>query len=134
MVCVYKPDGPAQLALVESILIANGVPYFVHGRHMSGFFPGIQIGSYNVCTVMVPLEAAEDAAEILREAFNAEVVPDAIDDVADVPEKVEVPKETHREAQSRPPPYIELILRVWLGMILVFFALWVLNRVFTFFG
>jgi len=54
MVPIYRPDNLGNLALAESILSSEDIPYFVHNRHFGGLYPGVQIGLYNVMTVMVP--------------------------------------------------------------------------------
>jgi hypothetical protein len=54
----------AELAIVESLLIAARVFYFVHNRHFGGFISGPFIPLYNVRTVFVPsaqIEAARQA-------------------------------------------------------------------------
>jgi hypothetical protein len=71
MVPILQPGNPAYLALVESVLMANGIPYFVHSRHLGGLLPGVQISHYNVCTVMVPPDARDDAVEVLKEMYFA---------------------------------------------------------------
>ena len=69
MTPIYRPENPADLALAESILLAEGIPYFVHNRHFGGLYPGVSIGLFNVVTVMVPeaelLRAHEALAELL---------------------------------------------------------------------
>jgi len=58
VVPVFQPQNPLELALAEAALQAHGVPYFVHNHGFGGLYPGVQIGLYNVITIMV--QAARD--------------------------------------------------------------------------
>jgi len=65
MTPVYRPETTVELAIAESVLEANGIPYFVHNAGFGGLYPGIQLGLLNVRTIMVPREAADLAADVL---------------------------------------------------------------------
>jgi len=65
VIAVYKPQTLIQLAVAESLLEANGIPYFVHNAGFGGLYPGIQIDLINVRTIMVPPSAADAAKELL---------------------------------------------------------------------
>ncbi|GHU35658.1 hypothetical protein AGMMS50256_31170 [Betaproteobacteria bacterium] len=82
MIPIYHSVNPADLALAESLLTAGNIPCFAYNRHFGGLYPGLPIESLNVCTLMVPQEAASDAHEILKEMIDA--LPDATTDAADV--------------------------------------------------
>jgi hypothetical protein len=71
MLAVCCPDNPADLALAESLLAAEGISYFVHNRHFSGLFPGVQIRLYNVSTVMVPEADLLRSREVLADLLMA---------------------------------------------------------------
>ena len=72
MIGVYKPQTLIQLAVAESVLEANGIPYFVHNRGYGGLYPGMQLDLLNVRTIMVPPSAADAAREILGHYLSGE--------------------------------------------------------------
>jgi hypothetical protein len=53
-----------------SLLEANEIPCFVHGGNFASVLPGLQIGSYNMPTIMVPDSSREEALELLS-VFSA---------------------------------------------------------------
>ena len=53
-----------------SLLEANEVPCFVHGGNFASVLPGLQIGSYNMPTIMVPDSSRKEALELLS-VFSA---------------------------------------------------------------
>jgi hypothetical protein len=65
VIAVYRPQTLIELAVAESLLEANGIPYFVHNRGFGSLYPGIQIELYNARAIMVPPSAAEEARDIL---------------------------------------------------------------------
>ncbi|MDR2173090.1 MAG: DUF2007 domain-containing protein [Burkholderiales bacterium] len=75
MVPIYRPDNPIDLALAESLLIAEGIPYFVHNRHFGGLFPGVQIGLLNTRTVMVSEAEVLRARDVLADLLTVEQEP-----------------------------------------------------------
>ncbi|MDR0770521.1 MAG: DUF2007 domain-containing protein [Burkholderiales bacterium] len=75
MIPIHRPDHPVDLALAESLLIAEGIPYFVHNKHFGGLYPGVQIELLNARTVMVPEAEALRAREVLADLLTAEPEP-----------------------------------------------------------
>ena len=69
LVRVLSPQSEPEIAVVTSLLEAHDIPVFVHGRHLGSLLPGLQIGSYNTQSIMVPEERVADALELLSE-FN----------------------------------------------------------------
>jgi hypothetical protein len=67
LVRVLSPQSESELAVVTSLLEAHDIPVFVHGRHLGSLLPGIQIGSYNTQSIMVPEECVNDALELLAD-------------------------------------------------------------------
>jgi hypothetical protein len=65
LVRVLSPRSESEIAVVTSLLEAHGIPVFIHGRHFGSLLPGLQIGSHNTQSVMVPEERAADARELL---------------------------------------------------------------------
>ena len=72
MTPIYCPENPADLALAECILLAEGIPYFVHNKHFGGLYPGMQMGLHNVITVMVPEADLVRARHVLAELLTVE--------------------------------------------------------------
>ena len=62
---VWWPNTEAELVSVTCLLRSEGIPYFVHGSGFGSVWPGLQIGAYNMRTVMVPVAYAAQAAELL---------------------------------------------------------------------
>ena len=58
------PRSESELSLMESMLIAYDIPFYVHNRGFGGLYPGMQIPLYNVQRVMVPVAYAEVAIEL----------------------------------------------------------------------
>ncbi|MCL2297054.1 MAG: DUF2007 domain-containing protein [Proteobacteria bacterium] len=75
MIPIYRPDNPVDLALAESLLTAEDIPYFVHNKHLGGLFPGVQIELLNARTVMVPETEASRAREVLADLMTVEQEP-----------------------------------------------------------
>ena len=67
LVHVLSPHSESEIAVVTSLLEAHDIPVFVHGRHFGSLLPGLQIGSGNTQSVMVPEECAADALALLSE-------------------------------------------------------------------
>ncbi len=65
LVRVLSPQSESEIAVVTSLLEAHDIPVFVHGRHFGSLLPGIEIGSYNTQSIMVPEECVTDALELL---------------------------------------------------------------------
>jgi hypothetical protein len=62
---VAFPRTESELAVMESLLEANGIRHYVHNRWFGGLYPGLQIDLYNVRSVMVADDQAADACELL---------------------------------------------------------------------
>ncbi len=75
MVPVYRPDNPVDLALAESLLTAEGIPYFVHNRHFGGLYPGMQVELLNARTVMVAEADLPRSREVLADLLTVEPEP-----------------------------------------------------------
>jgi hypothetical protein len=71
MIPICRPDNPADLALAESLLTAEGIPYFVHNRYFGGLFPYVQIRLLNNITVMTSEADALRAREALADLLQA---------------------------------------------------------------
>ncbi len=69
---LYKPKDDFDLSIVESLLEANGINYYVFNRHFSSLYPGVQIGFFNATTIMVPEEEFERARDVLIENYEVE--------------------------------------------------------------
>ena len=65
LVKVAFPETASELAMMVSLLEAEGIPYYVHGAALGSLYPGLQIANYNTMTIMVPAPAAEQALEVL---------------------------------------------------------------------
>lgn len=72
MIAVHRPQTLIELAMAQSILVANDIPYFVHNGGYASLYPGIQMYLLNVPTIMVPPSAVEPAKEVLS-VYLAEV-------------------------------------------------------------
>lgn len=62
---VFSPRSESEVIVVRSLLEAYDIPVFVHGRHFGSLLPGLQVGSANMQSIMVPEEHARDALELL---------------------------------------------------------------------
>lgn len=62
---VFSPQSESEVIVVKSLLEAHDIPVFVRGRHFGSLLPGIQIGTANMQSIMVPEERAKDALELL---------------------------------------------------------------------
>ena len=67
LVRVFSPQSESEIAVVTSLLEAHDIPVFVHGRHFGSLLPGLQIGSYNTQSIMVPEDRVSDALELLTD-------------------------------------------------------------------
>jgi len=73
MVKIFSPNDEIQLALVKSLLEAEGIPYFVHNDQFGSMQVGIQIELLNRRTVMVAEPFAERARAIVAEFLENSV-------------------------------------------------------------
>lgn len=65
LVAVAWPISEPERAAMVSLLEANGIPCFVHGGNFASALPGLQIGAYNMPTIMVPACSRQEALELL---------------------------------------------------------------------
>lgn len=75
LVKVAFPESPIELAIAESLLEANDIPYFVHNAGFGGLYPGVQIELYNRMSIMVPTPVAEEAIAVLSVLSRPDVTP-----------------------------------------------------------
>jgi hypothetical protein len=69
-IAVAAPDNESELAVMVSLLEASGIRHYVHNQGFGGLYPGLQIGLYNARRIMVAVEQAADASELLS-VFHA---------------------------------------------------------------
>ena len=62
---VAIPQNESELAVMESMLDAHEIPYFVHNRGFGGLYPGPQLHIYNARRIMVRADRALEAKELL---------------------------------------------------------------------
>ena len=60
-------ESEAQLAVMQCLLEAAGIPYFVHGRHLGSMLPALYVPFYNAVSIMVPSALVSDAQDVLRD-------------------------------------------------------------------
>lgn len=76
LVSVLETGDPAEIALVESLLLEAGIPYSKQGDRLQDLLGIGRLGGFNVLTgparLLVPAEHAEAAREILRDLPAAE--------------------------------------------------------------
>jgi len=104
MVPVFQPQNETELALASGALQAHEIPFFVHNGGFGGLYPGMQVGLYNVRTIMVPAGVYEQARDIL----NQFLVVDA--NVVDEGVETEPPK---RKLMERFRLFVEILLGGW---------------------
>jgi hypothetical protein len=90
---VAKPQSESELAVMVSLLEANGIQHFVHNRGFGGLYPGMQIELYNVRRLMVPAEQASGALELLS-VFSQRTTTSEADQKLDWVDKLRVIFET----------------------------------------
>ncbi|MES3023735.1 MAG: hypothetical protein V4857_19385 [Pseudomonadota bacterium] len=89
---VATPETESEMATMVCLLDAYGIQNFVHNRGFGGLYPGLQIRLYNVRRVMVRIDQASDALELLS-SFDQIGESDADDKLA-LADKVRVIVET----------------------------------------
>lgn len=67
MIKLYSPRDPGELALIQSILEGEDIPYFIHNDHFGSLEIGPQIDIYNKKTIMVNEEHQERAKELISD-------------------------------------------------------------------
>ena len=71
MTKLYSPHDLAELALIESILEGENIPYFVYNNHFGSLEIGLQIDMYNKKTLMVDEEYQERAKELISDFIKS---------------------------------------------------------------
>ena len=64
---LYSPRDEAELAIIRSLLEAEGIDCFVHNDHFGSLRPGPQIPLYNAKTVIVADDDFVRASELIAE-------------------------------------------------------------------
>lgn len=71
MIKLYSPHNQAELALIESILEEDNIPYFIHNNHFGSLEIGPLIDIYNKKTIMIEEAHEERARELLQDFLAA---------------------------------------------------------------
>jgi len=71
MIKLYSPRNQAELALIESILEEDNIPYFIHNNHFGSLEIGPLIDIYNKKTIMIEEAHEERARELLQDYLTA---------------------------------------------------------------
>jgi hypothetical protein len=71
MIKLYSPPNQAELAIIESILEEENIPYFIHNNHFGSLEIGPLIDIYNKKTIMVEEAYEEQARELLQDFLAA---------------------------------------------------------------
>lgn len=90
---VATPQTESEMAVMICLLDAYGVQNFVHNRGFGGLYPGLQIRLYNVRRLMVPIDQALDALELLS-VFARQAPESDADDKLAISDKLRVFIET----------------------------------------
>ena len=74
---VYRPKSGAELAMIKSLLVSEGIAYNVLNDGFGSLEVGPQIGLFNERIIQVPDDQAERANEIIQDFLDAtaEVAP-----------------------------------------------------------
>ena len=70
MIKLHSPRDAIELAIVESILEGENVPYFIQNNHFGSLEIGPQIDNFNKRTILVSEEDEERARELLQDFFE----------------------------------------------------------------
>ena len=62
---VASPQTQSELAVMVSLLDAYDIPYFILNRGFGGLYPGPQIHLYNIQRIMVRVDFANEARDLL---------------------------------------------------------------------
>lgn len=65
MIKLYSPENEVQLAILKSLLEAEGIPIFVHNDNFGSMRSGIQIELFNKKTIMVSEQDYENARAVI---------------------------------------------------------------------
>ncbi len=88
-IAVAAPQNESELAVMVSLLEANGIRHYVHNQGFGGLYPGMQIELINDRRLMVAAEQAEDASELLS-VFARPSVESAIEEKLTLGDKLRV--------------------------------------------
>ena len=66
MVELYTPGNAAELAVIKSVLDAEGIRYFVRNEHFAAIETGPLMLGYNAATVMVDAEDLDRARDLVE--------------------------------------------------------------------
>lgn len=75
MIKLHSPVNEAELALIESILMGEGIPYYVHNNYLGTLRIGPPIELFNKKTIMVPPDFEERARELLADFLEKTAEP-----------------------------------------------------------
>jgi len=67
MIPLYSPSNESELAMLKSILEADGIAYFVKNDNFGSLRVGIQIPLVNSRIIMCPTDQYERASELIRD-------------------------------------------------------------------
>lgn len=70
MTPIYAPKTESEAAVIESMMQAYGIRYFMQGGAFSSMYPGPVNNSLNAQMLMVDDEQAELARQLLQEFLN----------------------------------------------------------------
>lgn len=73
---LYSPESEIELVLLQSVLDAAGIDYFVKNKTFGGLTPGPQIALCNRRTFLVPEDQLAEAREVVREFLHRTGAPE----------------------------------------------------------
>ncbi len=65
MIELYTPSDESELMFIKSLLIAEGIPYYVKNEYFGSMYSGAYMRNFNDKTIMVPEELWNDAREMI---------------------------------------------------------------------
>ena len=71
MIKLYSPQSEVDLALIRSVLEAEGIYFFVHNDHFGSLRIGPSIKLYNTRTIMVNVEDFSRASELVADYLKS---------------------------------------------------------------
>jgi len=80
MIKLYSPVHETELALIESILMGEGIPYYVHNNHFGTPRIGPPIELFNKKTIMVAPDNEERARELLSDFLKSTAEPQVMEE------------------------------------------------------
>lgn len=70
MINLYSPSDESELALIESILESENIPFFIHNNYFGSLRVGPPIDLFNKKTIMIDETYEEKAKELLADYFK----------------------------------------------------------------